>query len=688
MTMTLETTTLGTTPNTHGVLERVRFGDLAIAPENVRAKDHSDTAAEIEALATSIFARGLLENLVGYRSGDLVKITAGRRRWKAHAWLASKEGGNRIDNDHTVAVLIRDRENAIADSLAENSGHKTMTVAQEISAYRVLAKEGKTDMEIARSHGSALVRVRMLLRLANVAPMILKAFEAGDMSLETLKAFAARDDQKRQRAVFKQWQDAPHAWYAHSIRTEMLRDTLDPDDPVALYVGAQVYREAGGRFDVDLFTEDKSAAWLDVDLANRLAKSKIEAEAAAIKKTEGWKWSGTELEPRFYIEASSFARVYPEQQPLKDEDAARMEALDALLDADPDDAAAFAEWNEIEARYPEIYPDHARKIGGFIVSLNDEGGMTVERGLIRVEDAPKEIEKDEDGPDFRYVNPNEVIETTANGSGTDSGGNASGGMNDLAEEKSVYTMSHRQRLAPIRRAAFQEALAGSPALAFDLTVFDLARNSVAGRYFERTPLNIRTTDRTGTSPGYDYSEETPFYDGFLAIRDALPFDWLESEDGEGERSLAEQFAAFRALPKADKERLLAWAVAASADIGVTDLRDNLGGPDQFAEQIAAEAKADIRKGWTPDAAFFALYRKPALLDILLALLDGNKCDDYLKAVKMPKGKLAEDIGRMFTCEITRQALTKRVRARVDAWRPAGTAFDGAPELEGKGDAAA
>jgi hypothetical protein len=94
-----------------------------------------------------------------------------------------------------------------------------------------------------------------------------------------------------------------------------------------------------------------------------------------------------------------------------------------------------------------------------------------------------------------------------------------------------------------------------------------------------------------------------------------------------------------------------------------------------------EAKADIRKGWTPDAEFFALYRKPALLDILLALLDGNKCDDYLKAAKMPKGKLAEDIGRMFTCDITRQALTKPVRARVDAWRPAGTAFDGVPEMQ-------
>ena len=150
--------------NTHGTLEAVPFGLLAIAPENVRAKDQSDTPAEIAALAESIFARGLLENLVGYRDGDLVKITAGRRRWKAHAWLAGKDGGFRIGNDHPVTVLIRDRENAVADSLAENTGHKSMTTAQEIAAYRVLAKDGQTEAEIARTHGVPIVLRTQLLQ--------------------------------------------------------------------------------------------------------------------------------------------------------------------------------------------------------------------------------------------------------------------------------------------------------------------------------------------------------------------------------------------------------------------------------------------------------------------------------------------------------------------------------------------
>ena len=664
------------TANTHGTLEAVRFGDLAIAPENVRAKDQTDTQTEIETLAESIFARGLLKNLVGYREGDLVRITAGRRRWKAHAWLASVKGGNRIDNDHAVAVLIRDRENAVADSLAENTGHKTMTTAQEIAAYRVLAKDGKTEAEIARTHGTAVLRVRMLLRLATVAPMVLKAFNAEEINLDTLKAFAVRDDHKRQRAVFKKWQENPYAWRAYAIRDEMLLDTLDADDPIAVFIGTDAYTEAGGRLDVDLFSNTDTAAWLDVDLANRLAREKIDAEADTIRETEGWKWSRVELDQTFTLEASAFARVYPERTPFSDAAAARMEALEFLLDDEPDNPKAEAEWHEIEGRYAAIYPAQAHAIGGFILALNGDGGLTIERGLIRAEDAPAKIEKNAAAPKFDYVNPN----AAQKGKGTDGSGNAvNGPHSDPEADKPLYTAKHRDRLTPIRRAAFQEALAGCPALAFDLTAFDMARAAAMRSTFDRTPLNIRVSNETGTHPGYDYDEKTPFYDGFLAIGNALPSGWLgDAEDADKTASLEAQFAAFRAMPKADKERWLAFAVAASADIGVTDARSSLTASQRFAEKIALEAKADIRTGWTPDIAFFNFYRKAALLDILSDLLGGTDAEFLREAAKMPKGKLVEEIALMFSDEVQRGVLTKSTVQRVDAWRPLGTAFDGAP----------
>lgn len=664
------------TANTHGTLEAVRFGDLAIAPENVRAKDHTDTQAEIETLAESIFARGLLKNLVGYRDGELVKITAGRRRWKAFAWLASAKGGNRIDNDQTLAVLIRDRENAVADSLAENTGHKTMTTAQEIAAYRVLAKDGKAEAEIARTHGTAVSRVRMLLRLANVAPMVLKAFDAEEMGLDTLKAFAVRGDQKRQRAVFKQWQENPYAWRAFAIREEMLLDTLDADDPVAVFVGTDAYTEAGGRLDVDLFSTRDTAAWLDVDLANRLAREKLDAAADTIREAEGWKWSRVALDQNFTVEADAFARVYPERTPFSAVDAARMEELEGILEDDPENPKAMAEWHEIERRYDPAYPEQARALGGFILALNAEGGLSIERGLIHAEDAPLRLEKDAAAPKFDYINPN----APQKGKGKDGVENAANGPQSAPEaDKPLYTAKHRDRLGPIRRAAFQEALAGCPALAFDLTAFDMARGAAMRSTFDRTPLNIRVSNETGTHPGYEYDEKTPFYDGFLSIGKALPSEWLGSaEDADKTTSLEAQFAAFRAMPKADKERWLAFAVAASADISVTDARSRLTASQRFAEKIAQEAKADIRTGWTPDDAFLNFYRKPALLDILSDLLGGTDAEFLREAGKMPKGKLVEEIALMFSDEIQRGVLTKSTLQRVDAWRPLGTEFDGAP----------
>ena len=666
--------------NTHGAFEAVRFGDLAIASENVRAKDQTDTQAEIEGLAESIFARGLLKNLVVYREGDFVKITAGRRRWKAFAWLASAKGGNRIDNDHTIPVLIRDRENAVADSLAENSGHKTMTTAQEIAAYRGLAKDGKTEAEIARTHGTAVSRVRMLLRLATVAPMVLKAFDAEEMSLDTLKAFAVRDDPKRQRAVFKQWKENPIAWRAFAIREEMLLDTLDADDPVAVFVGTDAYTEAGGRLDVDLFSNTETAAWLDVDLANRLAREKIDAEADAVREAEGWKWSRVELDQNFHLEADAFARVFPEPTPFSDADAARMEELETILGDGSDDPAFEAEWHEIEGRYTEVFPAQAHAIGGFILALNAEGGLSIERGLIRLEDAPDKIENDPAAPPFDYVNPNAAKKGPIKGNGSKDSQNAENSPQSEPEAvKPHYTAKHRDRLAPVRRAAFQEALAGCPALAFDLTAFDMARGASDRIAFDRTPLTIRVSNETGTHPGYAYDEAIPFYDGFLAIRDTLPSEWLgNAEDAVETTSLETQFSAFRALPKADKERWLAFAIAASAKIGVTDARSTLTASERFAESIAQDAKADIRKGWTPDAAFLTFYRKAALLDILSDLLGGTDAEFLREAGKMPKGKLVEEIALMFTDEVQRGVLTKSTLQRVDAWRPLGTAFDGAP----------
>lgn len=198
----------------------------------------------------------------------------------------------------------------------------------------------------------------------------------------------------------------------------------------------------------------------------------------------------------------------------------------------------------------------------------------------------------------------------------------------------------------------------------------MARAAALRSTFDLTPFTITVSNETGTHPSYDYNEKTPFYDGFVAIGNALPADWLDDgEDADQTASLEAQFAAFRALPKAAKERWLAFAVAASADIGVTDVRSSLNASQRFVENIAHEAKADIRNGWTPDTAVFNFYRKVALLDILSDLLGGTDAEFLGEVGKMPKGKLVEEIALMFSDAVQRGVLTKSTLQRVDDWRP-------------------
>src|SRR3546814_19542571 len=58
-------------------------------------------------------------------------------------------------------------------------------------------------------------------------------------------------------------------------------------DPKALLVGRDAYIEAGGRVDLDLFTDSTTERWIDGDLLNRLVADKLAAAAEALRAREG-----------------------------------------------------------------------------------------------------------------------------------------------------------------------------------------------------------------------------------------------------------------------------------------------------------------------------------------------------------------------------------------------------------------
>lgn len=88
------------------------------------------------------------------------------------------------------------------------------------------------------------------LKLARVAPEILKKYRAGKLTLEGVMAFPLTDDQNSQRKVYKAVKDHPHA---HNIRCLITVKKASTKSKLAAFVELETYQKAGGKFVSDLF---------------------------------------------------------------------------------------------------------------------------------------------------------------------------------------------------------------------------------------------------------------------------------------------------------------------------------------------------------------------------------------------------------------------------------------------------
>ena len=103
------------------------------------------------------------------------------------------------------------------------------------------------------------------LRLGNAAPVLLEAYRAGDIDLDTLMAFAVTTDQARQNAAWatvSQQGYRPGAWQIKRLLTE---DRVSATSAIARFVGLEAYEAAGGKVDRDLVRRGGRAG----DLARR-----------------------------------------------------------------------------------------------------------------------------------------------------------------------------------------------------------------------------------------------------------------------------------------------------------------------------------------------------------------------------------------------------------------------------------
>ena len=382
----------------------IPLSQLELSPDNVR-KTPADASAFTE-LKASIAAHGLLENLIARAmepGTDCVAryaVIAGGRRLAAMQALAA-EGA--LDEDHPVPCRMIGAIVAAEEvSLAENSVRAAMHPADQVEAFRRLADAGSTAAAIAARFGVSERTVEKRLRLGNAAPVLLEAYRAGEIDLDTLMAFAVTTDQARQSAVWEtvsQQGYRPGAWQIKRLLTE---DRVSATSAIARFVGIEAYEAAGGKIDRDLFAEeDERGIWFDdPDLLNKLAMDSLQVAARELETR--WKWAEARLDVDWSATAS-FGRVRPQPAEPTDGEKAEIERLrirnDELANMDDDgwteELVEEAESNEtrldeieamIEAR--AVYRREDIAIAGCIATVGNDGELKLIQGLVRPEDMP------------------------------------------------------------------------------------------------------------------------------------------------------------------------------------------------------------------------------------------------------------------------------------------------------------
>lgn len=381
---------------TSRILE-IPLNKLVLSAANVRRTGRENGLAE---LAASIQAHGLLQSLAvrpeldadGAETGKY-RVTGGGRRLAALKLLAKRKA---VAKSVAVPCIVAagDEEEA---SLAENVVRESLHPADQFEAFRRLADEhGASAEEIAARFGVTPQLVRQRLRLGAVSPRLLQVYREGGLTLDQLTAFALTEDHARQEQAFASlsWNKEPY-----TIRRLLTEAQVPARDRRAVFVGADAYTNAGGAITRDLFTEDGGGWFEDAALLDRLAHEKLTALASELQAAEGWRWAAASID---YPHAHGMRRVYPHPQELAPEQQARLDSVQAELEAlsvEHDGVAEDSLPEEVRARFDALeaevtalsdrayaYDPDEIAHGGVFVMLHHDGSVRIERGFIRGED--------------------------------------------------------------------------------------------------------------------------------------------------------------------------------------------------------------------------------------------------------------------------------------------------------------
>lgn len=628
----------------------VKLAQLAPGKANVRQQaDETD----IEELAASIKARGVLQPLgvTPARKRQHYEVVYGGRRLQALQRLASRGD---IAGDAEVPCTVRPKETAFEDSLAENVARLQMHPLDECEAFRKLVHvQGVSEDDVASRFGYTLRHVQQRLRLAGLAPEVADAYRAKKITLDVAHAFATTADQGLQSDIFNRTMRSYGTFYPDAVKRQIAEAGVSGTNRLALFVGRDAYVAAGGVVEDALFTDQ--VTFRDRALLQRLADEK--ASIAAIEARErmgvgevrvieaGY---GVSYEDRKDLEYAPVTRAdTPELDAEFESIAARIDELTdgGELTEDGLDAERLNELRDLEERATAIeqaqavYAPEVRSNAVAFLLMNDDGEL-VEAGQLFV---PRQTAK-----------PASDTVQGARGDGSASGTEAAEATVKAFKPSAALS----GELADQRRQILGAALAQSPELAYDLTVFRIAsltlgefRTNTQG---DRMGLSATVPPQAEFKGKYDHTTAAA---SEVRSREALDLSWLATRDR------VEAFEAFRQLAPEVKASILASAVARTFEPTYAAID---GGERSSAlhDHLGAVMGIAVQDWWRPTAAnYFDRVSKASMLGTL-GDLGGPELVGRYGGSK--KGELAAAMEKL--CAGT-AIVEPHVRDRAMAWVP-------------------
>jgi len=590
------------------------FSRLTRSELNTRIIAHTD--GEVEEMANSIEAVGILQNLIGVDQPDgTIGIVGGEGRRRGTGILVLR---GVVDADTPfVPVKILPVELAVAASMIENGRRKNMHPAEQIIGFRTLQQEGKTPSQIGALMGFHPRHVQRCLKLANLAPALLDALARDELELEQCEALTLADSHERQMQV---WEDAKAQWngrapVAHTLRKMATDDKMPISHPMYVFVGEDAYTAAGGELTADLFS-DKDSTFVDAALVRSLLDGKLTVLAARLKQEQGWGWAEFRMtELRGHGEDKEQYRFAMPQGVLTDDEQQRVRELEDAMDG----CAAYEDEYELqqtiddiycEATYREATPEF-RAAHGIWVSW-DGSDFQVQPGIRRLTEEDRHQE--EEARQARENASNVITYTTP----------------EIPAD--AYPATLVKAMSAERTLAVQAELAGRPDVSVALLTWTLCMNM-----FQR--------------PSYGHRQQ-PLKASVTSSQHFLSTLAPSGEAGKALMSLKAQREAIQAtLPEnwhMDFTWLLTWPaeqvnalLGFCAAHGINGLQERLYNRTEKSELDGLEAALDfdLRNWWQPDAENY--FGKLKIIQIGRAYEDAGMADRAGEVVKLKRRDAAQ-----------------------------------------------